>query len=73
MHVHIKCKERTCCMFCTYQERTSNQEWTHSMSAVCFGFCLSLIILENNGIKPKIMGQPEFALGIEIISQILHT
>ncbi len=32
--VYIMCEEWTLCMYCTCQERTSDQEWTHLMSTV---------------------------------------
>ncbi len=65
-HTYTTRQERTLCMFCTCQERHVNvlympradfqQGWTHSMSAVGFGFSFGLVILENPGIDPKIIG-----------------
>ncbi len=49
-------QERTLCMYSPCQERTSNQEQTHSMSAVGFGIRIGLVILENPGIDHKIVG-----------------
>ncbi len=40
----------------TYEERTSDQEWMHSMFAVSSGFSFGLVILENLVINSKIMG-----------------
>ncbi len=71
--VDTMCQERTQYMYSPYQERTSNQEQTHSMSAVGFGIRFRLLILENPGIEFKIMGEPESAFGIEIISRIILT
>ncbi len=56
VRVYIMCEERTLCMFCTCQEQTSDQEWTHLMFAVSFGFSFGLVIFKNPGILPKIMG-----------------
>ncbi len=47
--VYIMCQERTLCMYSPSQERTLNQEQTHSMSAVGFGIRFGLIILQNPG------------------------
>ncbi len=41
------------------------------MSVVGFGFSFGLVILENPEINPKLRGQPESTLGIEIISRII--
>ncbi len=62
------CQEQTLCIYCPYQERTSDQEQTDLMSAVGFGTNFGLVILENPGTDLKIMEQPESTLGIEIIS-----
>ncbi len=69
--VDTMCQKRTLYMYSPCQERTSNQEQTHSMSAVGFGIRFGLVIHENPGIDHKIMGYPESALGIESISQIV--
>ncbi len=53
---YLTCQEQTLCMFCTCQEWTSDQQWTHSMSTLDFGFSFGLVILKNPGIAPKIMG-----------------
>ncbi len=53
--VDTMCLERTLCMYSPCQERTSNQELTHSMFAVSFGIRFGLITLENSGIGHKIM------------------
>ncbi len=55
MYTLPTCQKRTLCMFCTCQEQTSDQEWTHSMSAVDFGFSFGLIIHENLRIDLEIM------------------
>ncbi len=55
IRANITCQERTLCMFCTCEEQTSNQEQTHSMSTVGFGFCFGLVILDL-GIDSKIIG-----------------
>ncbi len=49
--VYVMCQEWTLCMYSPYQEQTSNQERTHSMSAVGFGISLGLVIIENSGIR----------------------
>ncbi len=67
------CQGRTLRIYSPCQERTSNQEQTHSMSAVSFGIRFGHIILENLGIDHQIRGSPESALGIEIISRIILT
>ncbi len=43
----LMCEEWTLCMFCTCQEQISDEERTHSMSAVGFGFSFRFVILEN--------------------------
>ncbi len=55
--VYTMCQERTVCMYSPCQERTSNQEQTHTLSAVGFGISFGLVILENPGIDHKIMGE----------------
>ncbi len=54
--VDTMCQEQTLCMYSPCQERTSNQERTHSMSAIGFGIRFELVILKNPGIDHKIMG-----------------
>ncbi len=46
----------TACVYSPCQERTSDQERTHSTSAVGFGIRFRLVILENLGIDHKILG-----------------
>ncbi len=70
--VYIMREERTSCMFCACQEQTSDQEWTHLISTVGFGFSFRLI-LENLRIELEIMGWPASDLSIENISQIIYT
>ncbi len=50
------CPERTLCMYSPCQKWPSDQERTHSTSAVGFGISFGLAILENPGIHHKIMG-----------------
>ncbi len=72
---YIMREERILCMFCTCQERTFDQEQTHSMSAVGFGFGFGLVILENLRIDHKIVGVVcvrSSARGIKNISQIIY-
>ncbi len=54
--VDIMRQERTLCMHSPCQERTSNQEYTHSRFAVGFGMRFGLVILKNPGIDHKIIG-----------------
>ncbi len=56
MCVDIIRKEWTFCMFCMCQEQTSEQERTNAMSVVGFDFSFGLVIFENPGISPKIIG-----------------
>ncbi len=51
----------------------ADSEQTHSISAVGFGIRFGLLILEKPRIDHKIMGYPESALDIEIISRIILT
>ncbi len=53
--VYIMCEEWILCMFRTCQLQTSDQEQTHSMSTVGFGFSFQLVILENLRIYLEIM------------------
>ncbi len=48
-------EERILCIFCTHQKQTSDQEQTHSISTVSFGFGFKFVILVNLRIDPKIM------------------
>ncbi len=68
---YTMCQEQTLCMFYTCKVRTFDQERTHPRSTVGFSIRFGLVILEKPGIDHKIMGWPESALGIEIISQII--
>ncbi len=69
--VDTMCQGRTLCMYSPCQERTCNQEQTHSMPAVGFGIRFGLVIIENPETDHKIMGQLESVLGIESISRII--
>ncbi len=68
---YTMCQEQTLCMFYTCKVRTFDKEWTHSRFAVGFSLRFGLVILDNPGIDHKIMGWPESALGIDIISRII--
>ncbi len=73
MCTYTTCQERTLCMFYTCQEQTSNQERTHSMPAVGFNFSFPLVIVENPGNDPKIMGILSLLLALKLFIESFYT
>ncbi len=64
--VYTMCQEWTLCMYSPCQERTSNQEQNHSMSAIGFGIRFGLLILKNPGINQNYGGSLSLSLALKL-------